>query len=240
MSDLSDGLIVDVNATVTKPWSKRDGQVVPESGDLALGNDRVEMEAVFLYADLADSTELAILSPEIGSEVCKAYLRGATKIIRANGGEIRSFDGDRIMGVFVDGAKHTVAVKSGLQINWFFQFALIPQFKNFYADPLKDFTLRQTVGIDSSHVFISRGGIRNNSDLIWVGRAPNIAAKLSAIRHEPYSTLITEKVHSSMLDSSKFSPTDGQDMWMELNWSGGIGYGVPKIYGSSWWWKAGE
>jgi hypothetical protein len=44
-------------------WETRDGQVVPNSEDLKLGNDRVELEAVLLDADLADSTMLAISRP---------------------------------------------------------------------------------------------------------------------------------------------------------------------------------
>ena len=75
--------------------------MVPDSTDLALENHRVQMSAVVLYADLADSTELATTNQEIAAEVFKDYLQGATRLIRANGGEVRSFDGDRVMGVFI-------------------------------------------------------------------------------------------------------------------------------------------
>jgi len=39
-------------------WQKRKGQKVPETEDVRLGNDAVELEGTVLYADLADSTGL--------------------------------------------------------------------------------------------------------------------------------------------------------------------------------------
>ena len=39
---------------------------------------------------------------------------------------------------------------------------------------------KQSVGIDTSELFVARTGIRRANDLVWVGRAANHAAKLSA------------------------------------------------------------
>jgi class 3 adenylate cyclase len=234
MSAFSDELNGDVAETIRMAWKKRDGQVVPETTDLTLGNDRVAMEAVFLYADLADSTELAMANREIASEVCKGYLRGVTKIIHKNGGEIRSFDGDRVMGVFIEGGKNTAAANCGLQINWFFREVIIARFKAFYSTSLANFTLNQTVGIDRSDIHISRAGVRDNSDLIWVGRAPNIAAKLSGIRRGYYNTLITDTVYNAILDEAKYGGFPRQNLWDSLTWEDGETYGLGTIYGSTW------
>jgi len=236
MSDLSDELTAEVDSTVKSAWSKRDGQVVPESSHLKLGNDRVELDAVFLYADLADSTELAISNREITSELCKAYLRGVTRLIRANGGEVRSFDGDRVMGVFSEGAKNTAAVKCGLQISWFFRDVVAVKFKSFYTASLANVSLNQTVGIDSSHIYISRAGIRNHNDLIWVGRAPNIAAKLSSTRIG-YNTLVTGTVYDTMLDEAKYGGSPRQNMWQRVHLNLEKSYALPAIYGSTWHWQ---
>ncbi|MGB6659152.1 MAG: hypothetical protein WBE90_08670, partial [Xanthobacteraceae bacterium] len=46
--------------------------------------------------------------------------------------------------------------------------------------------LAHCTGIDTSEVLVVRAGIRNNNDLIWVGSAPNVTAKLSALREAPY------------------------------------------------------
>jgi adenylate cyclase len=91
---LIDDLKSETDAIVKKQWKLRDGEKVPESEDIALGNECVDLEATLLYADLVDSTELAIESQDIAAEVVKAYLMGTTRIIRDVGGDIRSFDGD--------------------------------------------------------------------------------------------------------------------------------------------------
>lgn len=98
-------LAAAVDAIIKARWELRDGEVVPETKDITLGNSGVKLEATVLYADLADSTELALFDREIAAEVYKAYLVGTTQLIKAAGGEIRSFDGDRVMGVFIGNYK---------------------------------------------------------------------------------------------------------------------------------------
>src|SRR5437763_4378013 len=98
---LVDDLQDETDGFIKNGWTRRDGEVIPESEDVQLGNDCVDFEATFLYADLADSTELAIQDKSVAAEIVKSYLMGTTRIIRHVGGEIRSFDGDRVMGVFL-------------------------------------------------------------------------------------------------------------------------------------------
>lgn len=237
MSLLED-LTKDTDDIVHAAWKRRDGNVVPEPDDLGLSNEAVDLEATFLYADLADSTELATHNQTIAAEVFKVYLRGATKIIRSMGGEIRSFDGDRVMGVFTEGAKNTCAVEAALKINYFFKNVLKPAFGKFYGEGSLPggLQLTQSVGIDTSKVMTVRSGIRNNNDLVWVGRAPNVAAKLSAIR-EGYSTYITATVFNVMLDTSKYGGNPKQLMWEARSWGAGKPFGTESIYRSNWWWK---
>src|SRR5271166_3102827 len=89
-------------------WAVRDGQKVPESEDLQLGNDAVRLDGTVLYADLDGSTDMVNShSPEFAAEVYKSYLHCAAKIIRDEGGVISAYDGDRIMAVFIGGSKNT-------------------------------------------------------------------------------------------------------------------------------------
>ncbi|HEY4492789.1 MAG TPA: hypothetical protein VI958_12370 [Acidobacteriota bacterium] len=57
---LSDALINDVSSSLSNNWNVRDGQVVPFSDQVTLAGGAVRLEAPMLYADLADSTELAM------------------------------------------------------------------------------------------------------------------------------------------------------------------------------------
>jgi adenylate cyclase len=233
---LIDDLKAETDAIVKKQWQRRDGEKVPESEDIALGNECVDLEATFLYADLADSTELAIESHDIAAEVVKAYLMGTTRIIRDVGGDIRSFDGDRVMGVFFGKRKNTSAGEAALKINYFFTEILVPAFTQFYT--ARTFSLSQAVGVDTSKVMAVRSGIRNNNDLVWIGRAPNVAAKLSALR-DGYSSHLSESVFDAMNDYSKtstLSPAPGRAMWEVKFWETGKSYGVGTVYVSNWWW----
>jgi adenylate cyclase len=235
---LLEDLKSETDKIVRGAWKRRDGTLVPETEDLALGNEAVDLGATFLYADLHDSTRLAIGNQQVAAEVFKAYLMGTTRIIRDLGGEIRSFDGDRVMGVFVEGPKNTNAAEAGLKINYFFSQILTPSFNNFYKGSFPSgLPLNQTVGIDTSKVMVVRSGIRNNNDLVWVGRAPNIAAKLSGIREEGYSTYITKAVFDVMVDSSKFGGDLMRLMWESRTWSVGNEFGVGHVYRSNWRWQ---
>ncbi|MFE2839809.1 hypothetical protein ACFXI6_54435 [Streptomyces mirabilis] len=126
------GLSADVEQAVTKivcaDWNKRRGIVVPSTEDVNLSNGAVEISAVYLYADLADSTGLARdFTPTTAAKVIRAYLDATCRVIRARGGHIRSFDGDRVMAIFMGKAKNTDAAKCGLQINYAVQKIVRPK-----------------------------------------------------------------------------------------------------------------
>jgi class 3 adenylate cyclase len=205
---------------------------VPETDDIALADGSVNLTATMLYADLADSTEMAMHDLKMASKVYKCFLATCSRIIRSSGGQIRSFDGDRVMAIFLGDHKNTNAAKCGLKINYAFLKILKPKFEAKY-NVLKNGTIKlaHCVGIDTSEIMVVRGGIRNNNDLLWVGRAPNIAAKFSSVRNSPYHTYITGIVYNSMNDSSK--SFENKNMWNKVT---GSLHGISEAYASSWTW----
>lgn len=211
----------EIDGIIREALNSRDGQVVPTPSAVALSGGAVKLNATMLYTDLADSTKLAMYDRVIAARVFKAFLACSTRLIRENGGEIRSFDGDRVLGVFLGKLKNTSAVKCALQINWMFLDLLKPKFAAQYAI-LQNGThgLSHCTGIDTGEVLVVRSGIRNNNDLIWVGGPPNIAAKLSAIRDTPYHSFIAGSVYDQIADEVKVTP-QGQNLWEERVWNGG-------------------
>jgi class 3 adenylate cyclase len=189
---LSDDVESDINSALNFNWDIRDGQVVPATTDVALLGGGVKLEATLLYADLADSTKLAMWDRQVSARVFKAFLSGCSRLIKSQDGYVRSFDGDRVMGVFLGDRKNSNATKCALNIHWIFDEILRPKFQSKY-EKIGDGTypLAYTTGIDTSDVLVVRGGVRSDNDLVWVGRAPNIAAKLSGIRDGTYATYIT-------------------------------------------------
>jgi adenylate cyclase len=118
---LENELADSVDLIIKTAWDMKDGEVIPENEELTLGNSGRKLAATILFTDLADSTELAIYDEEIAAEVYKSYLLGTTKIIKAKGGEIRSFDENKVMEVFIGNSKNTSAAKAALKINYFFR-----------------------------------------------------------------------------------------------------------------------
>ena len=226
------GLKADLESQVsriyTEQWKRRDGRKVPEDDDLSSGNDAVDLEAAILYTDLSDSTKLVENYKDwFAAQNYKTFLQCATRIIRSEGGYIRSFDGDRVMGIYIGDAKNTSAVRSALKINWavknIIQPALQKQYKSKYV-------MKHVTGIDCSKVMAIKAGIRNNNDVAWIGRAANHAAKLTTLP-DSHATWITDKVYDNMWDKVKYSK--GIDMWEERFWKPQKNR---RIYRSTYWW----
>lgn len=234
---LSDDLSSDVQGIIDRLWNTRKGQKVPSSTDVALAGGAVELDATFLYADLANSSKMAKeLDRRVAAKILKAFLATTARLVRHHGGTIVSFDGDRILGVFIGNLKNTTAAKCALQITYTVTKIIRPKFEKKY-DSVKNasFSISHGVGIDTGTVLAVRAGARGDNDLIWIGRAPNLAAKLSDLRETLYHTFITEKVYNLLHDSSKYGGIANKNMWEQRIWT----FLEEKItvYRSSWYWK---
>lgn len=227
---LKDDLASAVKSIFKDVWTQRDGSVVPESDDLKMSNDAVNLEATVLYADLSGSTKL-VDSQEayFAAEIYKAYLHCAAKIIRSEDGIITAYDGDRVMAVYIGNSKNTSAARTALKINYARIYIVNPALKAQYAS--STYEVQHSIGIDTSKLFVARTGIRGSNDLVWVGRAANYAAKLAALSPN-YPSRITADVYNKLHESLKVS--DGENMWASAKWTDMNDF---PIYRSTWWWK---
>jgi len=222
---LADDLASEVGVIVRSAWSVREGEVVPDTPDIKLGNEGVTLDATVLYADIDGSTNMVDSKPaQFAAEVYKTYLLCAARLIKSEGGVITAYDGDRVMAVFIGKSKNTSAVRCALKIKSAVKEIINPALRQYEPD----FTLQQVVGIDTSELLVARTGIRGSNDLVWVGPAANHAAKLSGISEQPYATFISSEVYDNMHSSVK--ETDGVDMWEARTWKG------ETVYRSSWYW----
>jgi class 3 adenylate cyclase len=226
----------DLQAAVARilrdQWTSRPGRIVPEPEDLELGNDAVTLDATVLYADLSGSTNL--VDTEVArkaAEFYKSYMVCAARIIKDAGGSITAYDGDRIMGIFIGDSKNSTAAKTALQINWARIHLMNPAIKKQYGPDA--YQLKHVIGVDRSSLLACRIGVRNDNDLVWVGRAANYAAKLSSISEEN-TTFITGEVFDAMNDGSKYGDDPPRLMWTERRWTP---MGGKRIYSSMWWWS---
>ena len=208
---LGDNLRAEVRKIFQEQWTTVSRGVVPESVDLELGNDAVTLHGTVLYADLDRSTELVDTKKAwFAAEIYKTYLVCAARIIEWEGGAITAFDGDRIMAVYTGKRKNDKAARSALKINFAVRQVINPAITELYDD--SNYAVKQSVGIDTSELFVARTGIRRANDLVWVGQAANHAAKLSA-RSGPV-TQITQEVYDRLSQSSRVGDT-GQSLWSQ-------------------------
>lgn len=221
----------EIGKILAEDWSSREGRVVPEAETVAFGNEAVKLDdAVVFYADLSGSTRLVDSKIwQFAAEIYKSFLHAAAKIVKSEGGTITAYDGDRVMAIFIGDYKNTSATKAALKLNYCRVKIINPLIKKQY--PNADFDLRHVVGIDRSVLHAARTGVRGANDLVWVGRAANHAAKLTALPDD-HSTWITGEVYNRLDKSVKF--TDGKPMWEQMIWNA---MEDRRIYRSTWWWR---
>ena len=214
---LSKDFTKSVRKIFRETWTTRKGRKVPEPKELGLGNNAVELDGTILYADLDDSTNLVdSQKSKFAAKIYKAYLSCAAKVIRSEDGIITSYDGDRIMAVYIGDEKDTRAARSALKINYTVTEIINPVLKK--CHPTTKYRVKQVVGIDTSKLFVARTGIRKSNDLVWVGRAANYAAKL-CLGSSSHPSRLTKSVYDKLSDSVKYTD-DGKrtPMWKKATW----------------------
>jgi class 3 adenylate cyclase len=212
-------------------WNVRAAQDVPSIKDLALkGNEAAEFEGTVLYADMDGSTDMVRgYKNWFAAEMYKMYLQTVSEVIRNEGGIITAYDGDRVMAIFEGSAKNTTAVRAGMKIVY-----AIRELNSIIAKqyPNTQFRLKHNIGIDTSQLFAIRAGVWGANDIVWVGEAANIAAKLTSVGDEKYPIYITKKVFDS-LNVSVVKSDSGDMMWEQVK---ELKYGR-QVYRSGWGWR---
>jgi uridylate cyclase len=202
-----------------RDFDVRRGYTVPTTETVKLSNGAVRIEAAFMYSDLANSTKLAKDHfQEDAAKVVRAFLSTVTRVMKNRNGEIRSFDGDRVMGVFIGTEGPSRAAKAALELKWLLDNVVQKNIETYLPSvKASNWRLSHGTGIANGDTLIVRGGVRGSNDLVSIGDAPNIAAKLSELRD--YRTWITHKMWDDMsyetcYSSSKAMWSDSESKWL--------------------------
>ena len=204
---------------------------MPDPSEVAQGNVAVQLDpATILYADLTGSTALVDgYKWWFAAQVYKTYLYCCARIVNNEGGWITSYDGDRIMGIFIGNDQCDQAIRAALKINWALHNVVNPARTAKY--PSNVYTVSQVVGIDKGPIWAVNAGARGDNDIVWVGPAANYAAKLTARKGKP--TWITKAVYDGASDNGKIGGTEKKNMWTSDTWPEREN---ATIYGSGWTW----
>jgi adenylate cyclase len=200
---LADDIETTTSTLIGAAWDIRDGLVVPATDNVALANGAVRLNATYMYADMADSTGLAqSAGAEVVGKVIRTYLNAASRAMKHHGGEIRSFDGDRVMCIFIGDRKNGNAQRAAYALEWAVTRVLREKLDKNYPKSLASWSMAQGIGIATGQALIVRGGVRGSNDLVSIGDAPNVAAKLSEIRNG-YPIHVTDAVYDNSPDDVK-------------------------------------
>lgn len=214
-------------------WDSHSCNVVPDATKITLDNAAGEFEGAVLYADMAGSSELVSQYNKLfAARIYKAFLFSICEVIRNNDGVITSFDGDRVMAVFIGDCKCSDAAKTALQIR-----AIISRVNEKLAAKQSNnsYKIDYAVGVDVSNLFVIKTGIWGSNYLAWIGDAANIAAKMSEIRGRSCHSFITERLFKRLNANSKYGDpaTKARCMWESTD----LKIQGQQIYESSWWWN---
>lgn len=226
---IADDIKANAGSTFSSNWTTREGNTVPEPKDIRLSNDAVSLErATVLYADLDGSTNLVENKNwQLSGEVYKTFLYATARLIRKYGGSIVSYDGDRVMGIFISNTQCNDAVSCALEINYAIKNIVQPEIRKGWDT---DFKIRHVVGIDTSQIRAARTGVRGDNDIVWIGNAANLAAKLTSLNADT-PTWITKRVYDRLNDNQKLGP-NGENIWRKWRWTQ---HGNDEIWSTTYW-----
>lgn len=145
---------------------------------LSFGNTGCKGDFCFLFVDMRKSSQLVKdYGLETAASIYESFHEICVRIIKANEGDIRSFDGDRVMGVFSGADKENIAVKTAMEIGKTIENVLNAKLRGLWKKEIA-----YGIGIDSGEtlvVKVGKGRDSNTQDLIWLGQACNYASYYS-------------------------------------------------------------
>ncbi len=234
---MEDQLKAEVSSILQRSWDMRDGNVTPDTTGVSLSNGAVRLEGAVLYADLSQSSQLAVdFQQRVAAKIIRAFLYSMSRVITESNGTITSFDGDRVMALFLGDYKNTNAAKCALKMNHVVSKIIEPMVKQYFTSVNEaGFSISHCAGIDTSTILVVRAGQRGSNDLVWVGRAPNLAAKLSEVRTPPYRSYITESVFSRLNEEAKYGGDPRRLMWEDATYP--FAGETIQLHRSEWTWQ---
>jgi adenylate cyclase len=196
-------------------WKPRNGNLLPDVDAVALQAGAVDIQGSVMYADLANSTRLVDEShTEFAAHVTKTFLFTAAQLIKRCDGVIRSFDGDRVMGVFVGASHANRAAKAAFALASAKDSVILSSLRRrWHQWSSNNWQFGYSCGLDTGAMTIIRAGVRGDNDLICLGSSANHAAKLSARRDLGYHSFATNRFVSA---TSYQRNTDNSPTWRRL------------------------
>ncbi|MFN0203862.1 MAG: adenylate/guanylate cyclase domain-containing protein [Bacteroidia bacterium] len=165
---------------------------------LTFGNTGASGDFCFIFIDIRESSRLVSnYGEEKAAKIYESFHEICVRIIQTMGGSVRSFDGDRVMGVFAGSNKENDAVETAFYIG----FAIEKDLNTKFSPMIKP--IRYGIGIETGEtlvVKVGKGRDINTQDLIWLGEACNYASYYSDKANN--QIIISQKVYNKLVQKN--------------------------------------
>jgi len=209
---LLDDLTNKINTYFAEKYEVQETTIVPSTdySKLTFGNNGLTSELTFLFVDIRKSSLLHdTYGYIVAAKIYQSFHDINVRIINSRDGQVRAFDGDRIMGVFAGDRKNNNAVEAALNIRWAVSNILNKKLKPEYA-------INIGIGIDTGKTLITKVGKGrdiSNNDLVWVGKACNYASHMC--NESENKIYVSPTVYNKLDETNKTS--GGRSMWENIN-----------------------
>lgn len=215
-----------VDAVLKEQFTQYDVDQIPDienkpDSRLTHGNTGFLGDFTFLYVDMRGSSSFTDEHRlQSITKIYKAYHHCMVECIKEFGGNVRSFDGDRVLAVFAGSGKLNSAINCAMKMVGCRYDILQPKINAALSND--KFSLG--VGIATGKAMVSKAGVgynKNNRDLIWIGDPPNLGAKLSDEADSPNSIYICKTSFSKLRDENRYTTKNGIkiDMWTKSSFN---------------------
>jgi adenylate cyclase len=208
---LLDDLKITTDKFFRENFEVNDTTIIPTTDykKLTFGNKGVKTELTFLFIDIRKSSELHDNYGFVdAAKIYQSFHDINVRIINKRQGEVRAFDGDRIMGVFSGPSKNNNAVAAAMNIRYAIREVLNKKLPN-------NKPINIGIGIETGITLITkvgRGDDENNNDLVWIGKACNYASHMC---NESTNQIYISPTVYSFLDGTN-KKVNNNDIWKQV------------------------
>ena len=199
-----------ITAYFNEPYETHETSIVPDTdySKLTFNNKGLIANLTFLFIDIRNSSNiLDIYKEKYAAIIYQCFHEINVRLILSRGGKVRSFDGDRTMGVFSGDRKNPSALDAAMNIRW-----AISNILNKKLELKKYPGIKVGLGIDTGRTLITKvgkGGDINNSDLNWISKASNHASHLCQNAED--LIIISPEIFNNL--PPEYKSSKGQNIW---------------------------
>lgn len=213
-------------------YESTDAVVVPDKQSIGFGAKAKNIKVgVVLYADIRGSRDLLSNgTPLSAARAHKSFLYAAAKCVRDQNGELRSFNGDSLIAIFMGENAAVRAVRSAMKIKGAVVNIIDP-----ILEKKTNKKLNFGIGVAQGKILVVKSGVAGDEiyqDLIWVGWPTYHAFEYGDKARSPKNIWISKNVYSEIKDTNDVRFSDGEDMWV-YNDGHTFSFGKVRVYKTS-------